>query len=102
MIDKSEVKRRTTVQVESEIEDLPRISDTLKYHFVVDGEKNASVPKNVFTNIGYKKWTIRYWVSGDKFYGNSSLEESISVGMTPKASVTRLTTVSKKKKTKPK
>lgn len=76
MIEKVPVKRRTVNVEEGSL----RKNETLKYHFVVKGEKMQVCQKMFINTLDLTKWTIRYWISGDKYCGNSSLEETSSSG----------------------
>lgn len=64
-VEKESVKRRT-VEVNEESKSSRR-DDTLKNHVVIGGKKLQVCQQIYLNTLEIKKWTIKYWVSGDKY-----------------------------------
>lgn len=80
LVERKEVLRKRTVSEAS------RRSDTLQYHLVVNGKK-VQVCQQMFLNtLGIKKWTVRYWIYGDKNTPIASVNEN---KIAPSSTVTR-------------
>lgn len=112
MVEKTVVKRRSKKPhcevnelEEDESDENELIQDknykrnsTLKYHLMHDSKKLQVCQKMFLNTLGIKKWTVRYWISGDKQPNKDPVEEANCSGMSLQGTLTRKTTAGITKK----
>lgn len=56
-------------------------NNALSYYLVIDDKRLQVCQKMFLHTLGIKKWTVRYWICGDKNQNNTSVEDHTSSGI---------------------